>query len=312
MAEKVFIVRHRVMGGVQKNLCNNRFRKKGLHGIPVIKETDGIVPGGGVKEGENREVIFGIRGSEHVEVITEIVAFPVGIPANVTVGLAVEPVTFAVADAFFQTVTDPFFSFPCGGIDGGAVTGERKGAKINEAFLGGASEKKGFKNVKKEEAGSRIIRGKEFKALKEFFDGNFFHRRSFCAFLGWLFGLVLRRMDGGGKVVLFGEPKPGLKIIKGSNTGSIADGKAGKDGMKKVFLEIRGPFGIGRDLEFHGKEDRAEHVGRKPWFGAEVGIAASHEGIQMGEVKVPEFFDNLPGGRGEGGSSVRIVNRKLS
>ena len=47
-----------------------------------------------------------------------------GIPADVTVGLAVNAVAHAVMDPLFQTATGAFFSFLCSGINRGAVTGK--------------------------------------------------------------------------------------------------------------------------------------------------------------------------------------------
>ena len=66
MIAAVFVVRHCIMGGIQKEFCNNGFRQEPFHGKPVIKETDGIMPGSGAEERENREVIFRIGGSKHV------------------------------------------------------------------------------------------------------------------------------------------------------------------------------------------------------------------------------------------------------
>ena len=66
MIAAVFVVRHCIMGGIQQELCNNGFRQKRFHGKPVIKETDGIMPGSRAEERKDREVIFRIGGSKHV------------------------------------------------------------------------------------------------------------------------------------------------------------------------------------------------------------------------------------------------------
>ncbi len=47
------------------------------------------MPGGQAEEREDGQVIFRVRDCEHVQVITEIETPPVGIPSDVTVGLAV-------------------------------------------------------------------------------------------------------------------------------------------------------------------------------------------------------------------------------
>ena len=62
------------------------------------------MPGCRAKERENRQVVFRIRGGHHIQIIAEIVTFPVGIPSDVTVRLAIKTVTLAVPEAFFQTV----------------------------------------------------------------------------------------------------------------------------------------------------------------------------------------------------------------
>lgn len=57
----VFVVRHCIMGGIQQELGNNSFRQKLFHGIPVIKETDRIMPGSQAEEREYREGICSHR-----------------------------------------------------------------------------------------------------------------------------------------------------------------------------------------------------------------------------------------------------------
>lgn len=54
-------------------------------------------------------VVFGISGSEHIEIITEIIAVPMGVPVDVTVGLAIATVTFAVVYPFLKAIASTFF-----------------------------------------------------------------------------------------------------------------------------------------------------------------------------------------------------------
>lgn len=68
------------------------------------------MPGSGTEERENREVVFRIGGGEHIQVITEIITLPVGIPSDITVRLAVGSVASAVADAVFQAAAGAFFT----------------------------------------------------------------------------------------------------------------------------------------------------------------------------------------------------------
>lgn len=135
MPAAVFIDRHGIMCRVQEQLFDFSLRKELLHGEPVIKEADGIMPGSGPQEREDREVAFRIRGREHVQVIAEIPAFPVGIPSDVAVGLAVDTVTAAVPDAVFEAVAGTLLTFPGGSVDGGAVPGKGEAAQVDQPAL---------------------------------------------------------------------------------------------------------------------------------------------------------------------------------
>ena len=299
------------MGGVQKELFNYRFGEELFHGKPIIKETNGIMPGSGAKEGENRQVIFRIRGSEHVQIIAEIPTLSVGIPTDVTVRLAVDTVALAVPDAILETVAGAFFALLGGSIDGNTIPGKGEGKQINEPGLYGMVKKKHFKYVVKPFTGSHIRWGMKFKRFEEFLDGNFFNGRCLFPFFLRLFRFFLRRVDRVGKVVFIGQPESALEIIKSTNPRSISDIKTGKDGMEMVFLQVSSPFCIGSNLEFHGKQNGAEHVRRKSWCRAEIRIAVSHQNIHRGEVKAPEPFHDLPGGSREGRKGIWIVFTQL-
>ena len=233
------------------------------------------------------------------QIIAEIVTFPVGIPSDVTVRLAIKTVTLAVPEAFFQTVAGTLFAFPCGSIDRGAIPGQGKIKKIDEAGLYGAVKEKSFKNAVKHLAGSHIRWRKEVKLFKQVFNSGFFHRRGFFPFFVRFFRLFLLRMDRIREVIVIRKPEPVMEIIKSSSTRGIADNEARKDGMEMVLFEVSGPFGIGSDLKFHGKQDGAQHIGGKPWSRAEVRIAIRHDGIEFGEIQVPEFLHDRPCGRRE-------------
>lgn len=66
MVAAVFINRHGIMDRVQEQLCDLSLRKELLHREPSIKEVDGIMPGDGAQEREDREVAFRIRDGEHI------------------------------------------------------------------------------------------------------------------------------------------------------------------------------------------------------------------------------------------------------
>ena len=135
MVTAVFIIRHGIMCGVQEKLCYICFWKGLFRGEPVIKEADGIMSGSGTRKRKNRKVVFRIRGSEHIQIITKIVAFPVGIPSDVTVRLAVSSVASAVPCTVFQAAADTFFAFLRGSTDWGAILDKGKIKKVNQSII---------------------------------------------------------------------------------------------------------------------------------------------------------------------------------
>jgi hypothetical protein len=102
MFRAILIIGHGIVGGIQKKLCDTGLWKELFHGEEVIPKPMGIMSGSRAKQREYRQVIFGVRGSEHVKVVTKVMPFPVGIPADVAVGLAIDSAALTVADALFQ------------------------------------------------------------------------------------------------------------------------------------------------------------------------------------------------------------------
>ena len=311
MFHTVLIIRHGIVGRIDDDLLYNNIRKELFHGIPCVKETVRIMPGGRAKEREDRKVIFGIGGSEHIEIIAKVIAVPMGIPADVTVRLAIDAAAFAVVDPFLEAITSTFLPLLCGGIDGSAITGQGKVTKINESFLHGTVEEKRTEDLKDTFAGFHILRRVLFKFPEKVFDSNFADRWSFFPFLFRLQGFFLWRMDRIREIVFPGDPKPGEEISKGSNAGSIANGETGDDGMQMVLLEVSSPFRIRDDLKLYRHKDRAEHIRRESGFRTKNRIAVLHEGIHFRKIKVPEFFHNVTGMGRERGSSIRIIFTQL-
>lgn len=144
------------MGGIQQEFVHVCFRQELLHGVPVIKEAEGIMPGSGAEEGEYGQVIFRVRGGGHIQVIAEVETPPVGIPSDVTVGLAVDTAAFTVPNSFFKAAAGAFFAFLSGGVNRRAVTGNGKAHEVNEAVPVGFQEKKLLEYLEKAEAGFHI------------------------------------------------------------------------------------------------------------------------------------------------------------
>lgn len=311
MVTAVLIVRHGIVCRVQKQFCNVGLWQELLKREPVIEKADGIMPGSRAKERENRQVVFRIGGGEHIQVIAEIVTLPVGIPPYVTVWLAIAAVTLTVPDPFFQAVTGSFFPFPGGSIDRGAIAGKGEVQEIDQTVLDRAVQEEHFKYVIESLAGCYILWWMGAELREHVFHGNFLHGRGLFPFFVWFLRLFLRRMDRIREIIFIRKPKTAKKIIKSPNARGIANKETGKDGMEMVLLKVSGPLGIGRELEFHGKQDRAEHIRGEPWCGSEDRIAVSHESVQLGEVKCPEFFHDIPSGSRQGGSSIRIIFTEL-
>ena len=281
VAEAVFIVRHGVMGRVQEKLCYLRLRKELLHGIPVIKEPDGIMPGSRAEDRENGQVIFRIGGGKHVQIIAKIPALPVGIPSDVTVRLAVDTVAFTIPYSFFKTVTGTFFTFLCSSVNRGAIPGNGKVEEVKEAILMGFQEEKVFEQLEKEKARLHVLWRCLFKLFEDVLDGKLFDRRCFLPFFVRFPGFFLWRMFFWRQINIIGKPKAVLEIVKGACSGSVTNSKAGKDGMEMVFLEVSSPFRIGSDFKLHREENGTEHVGREPWSGSKIRITVLQEGINL-------------------------------
>ena len=81
---------------------------------------------------------MGIGSHVHVEVVTKEIAFPMGVPAPVTVWLRI--MTFAVTGgtAIFLTFAGAFFTLLCGSAHGRAVAGKSQVLRIDQTFLDGA------------------------------------------------------------------------------------------------------------------------------------------------------------------------------
>lgn len=132
--------------------------------------------GSRTKQREYRQVIFGVRGSEHVKVVTKVMPFPVGIPADVAVGLVVDSVALTVADALFQAVAGAGLTLSCTSIDRCSITGDSQVIQVNKPLIDGSIQELGFENLK--QACSRIeLFGRfYFESGQEVIDGDFLYR----------------------------------------------------------------------------------------------------------------------------------------
>ena len=95
------------------------------------------MPGSPFQKRKYREIAAGIGSHIHVEVVTEEIGLPVGVPSPVTVRLGKMAFAAAGRTAFFLAITDPFFPLLRGSADRSAVTGKSQMLRIDQALTDG-------------------------------------------------------------------------------------------------------------------------------------------------------------------------------
>ena len=101
----------------------------------MVKKRKHIMPGSPFQKGKYREIAVGIGGYIHVEVVTEEIAFPMGVPSPVAVWLRIMAFAVAGRTAVFLTIADPFFPLLRSSPDRSAVTGKSQMVRIDQPFL---------------------------------------------------------------------------------------------------------------------------------------------------------------------------------
>ena len=237
---------------------------------------------------------MGIGGHIHVEVVTEKIAFPMGVPSPVAVRLGIQAFAAAGRTAIFLTIADPFFPLLSGSPYRGAIASKSHMVWVDQSFLNRTSqelllietENKGkrifwfqvpaFQQREKPGSCARRITGSLIAFPFPF--GRFHFRETF--FWGKMIGIIL--------------PDAGKEIIKSPDTRSIPEGETAEDGIKWGFPEHAAPDGDGSYFEFQSKQIGAQHAGRKPGFRAKNGVTLLHNGISLGKVQIPELHDIIP------------------
>ena len=133
----VFIDRVSIMGRIQKEFFNTEFRKVCFHCEKGMEKGKHVMPGSPFQKWKYREVAIGIGSHIHVEVVAEEIAFPVGVPSPVTVGLGIMAFAVTRRTAFLLTIADALFALLCGSTDRGAVTGKSQVPVINQPPVDG-------------------------------------------------------------------------------------------------------------------------------------------------------------------------------
>ena len=152
--------------------------------------------GSRTKQREYRQVIFGVRGSEHVKVVTKVMPFPVGIPADVAVGLVVDPVALTVPDALFQAVAGAGLTLSCTSIDRCPIAGDSQVIQVNKPLIDGSIQELGFEDFKQACSWVELFGRFCFESGQEATDGDFLCRWSLLPFLSGFFGFCLGGWTG--------------------------------------------------------------------------------------------------------------------
>lgn len=221
MSRAILIIGHGIVGRIQEELSDICFRKELLHGEEVIPKAMGIMSGGGAKQRKKRQVIFGIRGSEHIEIITEIMPFSVRIPANVAVGLVVDTVALTVPDALFKAVAGAGLTLSGAGIDRRSITGDCEMIQVDKSLVDGNIQELGFKDLKQSGSRMELFWRLYFELGQEVIDSDFFYRRGLFPFFIRLFGLLFWRVNRIRDVIAIRKPQSVEEIIKSTCAGSI-------------------------------------------------------------------------------------------
>ncbi len=234
-----------VMCGIQKELYDGKIRQVCFHGEKGVEKRKHVMPGSPFQKGKNREVTVGTGSHIHVEVVPEEIAFPVGIPSPVAVGLGIVAFTVTGRTVLFLTVTDTFFPLLRGSTDGGAVTGKCQVARVDESPVDGLVQE--LLAVKPENERKRSD-GFQVPAFQEGKKPGSDAGRITGSLLSFLFPLW--RFHSGkpvfrGEIIRIPLPHAGKEIIKGTDTRGIAERKAAEDGIKRVFLKHTAPGGDG-------------------------------------------------------------------
>ena len=105
----VFVNSVSIMGGIQHEILDMEFWKICFHREGGMEKRKHIMTGSPLQKRKNRKIAVEIGSHVHVEVVTEEIRFPVGIPSPVTVRLGIMTLAVTGRTAFFLTIADPFF-----------------------------------------------------------------------------------------------------------------------------------------------------------------------------------------------------------
>ena len=193
---------------------------------------------------------MGIGGHIHVEVVTEKIAFPMGVPSPVAVRLGIQAFAAAGRTAIFLTIADPFFPLLSGSPYRGAIASKSHMVWVDQSFLNRTSQE--LLLIETENKGKRIFRFKfpMFQQRKELGCGTGRITGSFLTFLFPFGRFHFRETVFRGKIVGVVLPDAEKEIIKSPDAGSISERESAEDGIKRSFPEHAAPDRDGSYFQF--------------------------------------------------------------
>ena len=253
---------------------------------------------------------MGIGGHIHVEVVTEKIAFPMGVPSPVAVRLGIQAFAAAGRTAIFLTIADPFFPLLSGSPYRGAIASKSHMVWVDQSFLNRTSQE--LLLIETENKGKRIF-WFQVPAFQQREKPGSCARRITGSLIAFLFPfgrLPFRETILGRKVVPVILPDAGKEIIKSPDTRSIPERESAEDGIKRSFPEHAAPDRDGSHFELQRKQVGAQHAGREAWFWSQNRVALLHNGIRKGKIKKPELHDIVPGTFGKN-KGIRIELKEI-
>ena len=295
----VFIDSISIVGGIQKEFLNPEFRKVCFHRKKGMQKRKHVVSGSPFQKRKYGEIAVRIGCHIHVEMVTEEIAFPMGVPSPVAVRLGIMAFAVTGGTSFLLTIADPFFSLLCGGADRSTVTGKGQMHRIDQPLVDGTVQK--LLLIETENKEKRVFRFQvpTFQQRKKFGSRAGRITGSLIAFLFSFGRLHFRKTIFRGKIVAVVLPDAGKEIIKSPDAGSVPERETAEDGIKGSFPEHTTPDRDGSYLQLQSKQIGTQHTGRKPWFGAKDRITLLHKGISQGKIEIPKLHDIVPGAFGK-------------
>lgn len=246
----VFVDSIGIVGGIQKEFLNPELRKICFHRKKGMQKRKHVMPGGPFQKRKYGKVAAGIGSHIHVEVVTEEIAFPMGVPSPVAVRLRVMAFAVTGRRAFLPAIADRFFPLPGGSADRGTVTGKSQMLRIDQSLTDGTVQELLVIETENQEKGIFRFQVAAFQQGEKPGSNAGGITGGLIAFLFPFGRFYFRETVFGRKVVAVALPDAGKEIIKGTDTGSVPERETAEDGIKGSFPEHAAPEGDGSHFEF--------------------------------------------------------------